>query len=54
MEKGDIVFLNQLISSLENAEAKLEEAYKKKDYENFNQSKKIMMRVQEEISGMIK
>lgn len=54
MEKEEIVFLNQLVKSLESAEIKLEESYKKNDYANFNQSKKIMMRVQEGISGIIK
>jgi len=52
--KEDIVFLNQLIRTLEEAELKLEEAYDKKNYENFNNIKKLIMRIQERISGVVR
>lgn len=54
MKRDEILFLNQLISSLEESEEKLEEAYKKREYENFNKTKKIMLRIQGEISNIIK
>ena len=49
MRTQDINFLNQLIDSLIKAEEKLEEAQEKKDYNNFNMSKKFMIQVQEKI-----
>ena len=63
MEKGDagkkfskeeIFFLSQLIGSLEESELKLEEYYNKKDYENFNNLKKLMISVSKKISEVIK
>lgn len=54
MNKEEILFLDQLIKSLEEAERNLEKAYEKRDYENFNKSKKIMLRIQNEISNMLK
>lgn len=54
MEKEEILFLDQLVKSLDEAEKKLEKAYEKKDYENFNKTKKIMLRIQNEISNMLK
>ncbi len=54
MEKEDIVFLSQLIKSLEDSEKKLEKAYEKKDSDEFNKSKKIMINIQGEISKLTK
>ncbi len=54
MKREDILFLNQLIKSLNEAGNNLEKAYEKRDYENFNKSKKIMMSIQKEISKIIK
>ena len=54
MKKEDFLFLNQLIASLEEAERNLERAYEKRNYEKFNKSKKIMLRIQNEISNIIK
>jgi len=42
----DVTFLNHLINALEESELKLEEAYDKKDYENFNRTKKMMLQIQ--------
>ncbi len=49
----DITFLNQLINALEESELKLEEAYDKKDYENFNRTKKMMLQIQKKISEIV-
>jgi len=49
----DVTFLNHLIKTLEEAELKLEEAYDKKDYENFNRTKKMMLQIQKKISEII-
>jgi len=54
MKTEDIQFLNQLIKSLEDAEKNLAKSYEKKDYDKFNQSKKIMLQIQKEISEIIK
>jgi hypothetical protein len=54
MNKEDAGFLGQLVQSLEDAAEKLEKAYEKKDYDSFNRSKKIMLNIQKEISGILK
>lgn len=54
MNKEEIQFLNQLVKSLEDAEKNFRKSYEKKDYDKFNQSKKIMLRIQKEISEIIK
>ena len=54
MEKEDIEFLNQLVKSLEEAEPKLEEAYKNKDYETFNKLKKFILNIQKKIFEVVK
>jgi len=46
-------FLNQLITSLEEANLKLEEAYNNEDYENFNKAKKLILQMQQKIDEMI-
>ena len=50
MKRDEILFLSQLIRSLAESEEELEKSYKKKDYENFNKTKKIMLQIQGEIS----
>lgn len=52
--KEKIVFLSQLIKSLEESELKLEEYYNKKDNENFNNLKKFMISVSKKISDVVK
>ncbi len=54
LKKEDISFLNQLVKSLEESELKLEKAFEKKDSEEFNKSKKFMMKIQKQISEVIK
>jgi hypothetical protein len=54
MKSDEILFLSQLVQSLVESEEKLEEAYRKKDYENFNKTKRMMLRIQMEISRIIK
>lgn len=54
MKKEEILFLNQLIRALEDSEKSLEKSYEKRDYEGFNKSKRIMLRIQNEISNIIK
>lgn len=53
IQKEDIMFLNQLVKTLEEAELKLEEAYDEKDYESFNNVKKLIMQIQKKISGVL-
>jgi len=54
MRNEEILFLDQLIKSLGEAEENLEGAYEEGDYKNFNKSKKMMLRIQYEISEMLK
>jgi hypothetical protein len=54
MKREDVLFLSQLIKSLEEAGKSLDKSYQKKNYESFNKSKKIMLKIQKEISDMIK
>ncbi len=49
-----MLFLNQLIKALEESESKLEEYYNKKDYKNFDNMKKFILKILKSISGVIK
>lgn len=53
VKKEEIVFLNQLVKSLEEGELKLEEAHEKKNHEDFNKMKKFMMEIQKQISEVV-
>jgi len=53
IKKEEIVFLNQLINTLGEAELKLEEAYDEENYENFNNVKKLIMQIQKKISKIV-
>ncbi len=54
MKESDIPALSQLIKTLEQTEPKLEESYNKKDADGFNKAKKLMIKIQGQISKMIK
>jgi hypothetical protein len=54
MKKEDVQFLSQLIKSLEDAEAKLEAANDKKDYNEFRKVKLFMMNIQKKIGNIIR
>lgn len=54
MKRDDIPFLSQLIKSMIEAEPKLEQAYGKKNAENLNKTKAIMLEIQKKISDIIK
>jgi hypothetical protein len=54
MKREESLFLNQLIKSLEEAAKEMEKGYKKKDANQFNKSKKVMLRIQKEIAEMTK
>ncbi len=49
-QRGNILFLNQLVKTLEEAEAKLEMYYEKKDYSNVNKLKKFISQIQKKIA----
>ena len=53
-KEEDILFLNQLVKTLEELELKLEDNYNQKDYENFNKSKKLILEIQRKISEIVK
>jgi len=54
MKKEDAAVLNQLVKSLEEAGSRLEEAYDRKDSENFEKMKKFISGVQSKISEILK
>lgn len=53
MKQEEILFLNQLIRSLEEAGGKMEKASQKRDDDGVARSKKIMLQIQKEISEII-
>jgi hypothetical protein len=54
MKKEDLGFLNQLVQSMVEAEVKLERSYIKKDNNNFDGTKKIMIEIQKKISDILR
>ena len=54
MKKEDIPLLDQLIKSLEEGALKLEEAFERKDSEDFIRIKKFMIQIQKKIAEVIK
>lgn len=51
MEKGDLSFINQLVNSIRESELKLEEFYKNKDTQKFNDTKKFILKIQKQLDG---
>ncbi len=47
-------FLKQLVNSLDKAQVKMKDAYKKKDYKEFKQMKKLMLEIQDNINKILK
>jgi hypothetical protein len=54
MKKEEISILSHLIKTLGEMRLKLEEAYEKKDPEEFNKNKKFMLNIQKQISKFMK
>lgn len=54
IKESDIPVLNQLVKALEDSFDRLEIAYRKRDPENFNKLKKIVVQTQRKISEIIK
>lgn len=52
--KEEIIFLDQLAKTIEQTVLKLDEAYEKKDYDNFNALKKFVLKIHEKISEVVK
>ncbi len=52
MKKEDVLFLNQLVNSLDEACVNLERSYKRGNADRFNKSKKLMLKIQREISDI--
>jgi hypothetical protein len=51
---GSVSFLKQLIMTLEGAESKLEEAYKKNNFEQVKAIKEFILKLQKKIDEEIK
>lgn len=54
MKDGDIPALRQLIKTLEQSETKLEQGYNAKDAAGFNSAKKLMIKIQNQISKILR
>lgn len=54
MKTGDESVLKQLSKSLEETSLRMEKAHKEKNYSEFDNSKKMLLRIQEKISEEIK
>lgn len=50
MKKEDVAFLNQLVKSLEESEAELEEYYRRGNYEGFVKMKRFILKIQKKIA----
>lgn len=53
MKSGDSSTLIQLLKTLEETTPKLEKAYKTKNYSEFDNSKKMILRIQDKILEMV-
>jgi hypothetical protein len=51
--EGDISFLEQMVKSMDELEARLERYYKIGDIGNFNKAKKIMLDLQKKIMEIV-
>jgi hypothetical protein len=54
IKEDDISLLNQLVETLESSFEKFKRAYEKKDSENFNKIKKILIQTQRKILEIAK
>ncbi len=54
MEKGDLSFVSQLVNSMKESELRLEEFYKNRDTQKFNDTKKFILKLQKQLDGEIK
>lgn len=54
MEKEEVGFISQLVKVLKESEPKLEEFYRQKDTQKFNEMKKFILQVQKEIDEGLK
>jgi len=54
MNKNEVIFLSQLIRSLEDAEQKIELAHQHGDSETFGKLKKFMFQLIEKIDEVVK
>jgi hypothetical protein len=54
MVKGGVLEINQISKALEEAEQKLDESFKNNNAEEFNKTKKLILRLQEKIEEVVK
>ena len=54
IKEENILFLNQLIETLESSFEKFKITYNKNDYENFNKIKKIIIETERTILEMVR
>ena len=54
MKTEEVEFLSQLVSSLEKAQIRLEEAYNRGNYAEFDRLKDFINQVQRKILGVIR
>ena len=54
IEKREVQYIAQLITTLEQARIKLEKAYNEKNIDEFNNVKKFILQIQRKISEVLK
>ena len=54
IKESEILLLSQLARILEETQVRMEEAYKKEDYKNFEKAKKEILQIQRKISEAVK
>ena len=53
-KKEDVAVLSQLIKAMKESVVKLEISYEEKNYEEFNEAKKLIIDLQRKIDGVLK
>ena len=53
-KKEDVAILSQLIKAMKESVGKLEIAYEEKNYEEFNEAKKLIIELQKKIDGVLR
>jgi hypothetical protein len=54
IKEDDLLVLNQLVRTLGEAESRLEKAFENKNYDEFNQLKKIILQIQKKMFEVLK
>jgi len=53
MEKGELSLISQLVKTIKQSELKLEEFYKNKNVQKFNETKRFILKIQKQLDGKL-